>query len=38
MQLGNALLEIGEVEKALEAIRESVRLMPESALPKYELC
>ena len=31
MQLGNALLEIGEVEKALEAIRESVRLMPESA-------
>jgi len=38
MQLGNALLEIGEGEKALAAIRESVRLMPASALPKYELC
>ena len=32
------MLEIGEAEKALTAIRESVKLMPQSALPKYELC
>jgi tetratricopeptide (TPR) repeat protein len=38
MQLGNALLEVGQAERALTAIQESVRLMPQSALPKYELC
>ncbi|MDX6500023.1 MAG: eukaryotic-like serine/threonine-protein kinase [Blastocatellia bacterium] len=38
MQLGNALLESGDPERALTAIQESVRLMPQSALPKYELC
>lgn len=38
LQLGNALLEIGESEKALTALRESVRLMPGSALPMSLLC
>jgi tetratricopeptide (TPR) repeat protein len=38
MQLGNALLETGDSERGLQEIQESVRLMPQSALPKYELC
>jgi serine/threonine protein kinase/tetratricopeptide (TPR) repeat protein len=38
MQLGNTLLAVGETERALTEIRESVKLMPQSALPKYELC
>jgi serine/threonine protein kinase/tetratricopeptide (TPR) repeat protein len=38
MQLGNALLETGDAERGLQEIQESVRLMPQSALPKYELC
>lgn len=38
LQLGNALLEMGEAEKALAAIRESFRLMPRVALPMSMLC
>src|SRR6185369_5290839 len=38
MQMGNALLEMGEAEKALVALRESVRLMPGAALPICILC
>jgi serine/threonine protein kinase len=38
MQLGNALLEIGEGEKALAALREAVSLMPGAALPLTLLC
>ena len=38
LQLGNALLEVGEAEKGLTAIRESVRLMPGAALPMSLLC
>ena len=38
MQMGNALLEMGEAEKALVALRESVRLMPGAALPICLLC
>ena len=34
--MGNALLEIGETEKGLSAIRESVKLMALSALPRYD--
>jgi eukaryotic-like serine/threonine-protein kinase len=38
LQLGNALLEMGEADKGLAAIRESVRLMPGAALPTCMLC
>jgi tetratricopeptide (TPR) repeat protein len=38
LQLGNALLEVGETEKGLAALRESVRLMPGTALPTCVLC
>ncbi len=38
LQLGIALIEVGETEKALTAVRESVRLMAASGLPKYGLC
>jgi tetratricopeptide (TPR) repeat protein len=38
LQLGNALLEVGETAKGLAALRESVRLMPGTALPMCLLC
>ena len=38
VQLGNALLEIGEPEKALTALRESVAVMANHALPMALLC
>jgi serine/threonine protein kinase/Tfp pilus assembly protein PilF len=38
LQLGNALLEIGEAERALTAMREAVRLMPDAALAMSLLC
>ena len=38
LQLANALSEVGETEKALAAAREAERLMPDAALPKYNLC
>jgi serine/threonine protein kinase/tetratricopeptide (TPR) repeat protein len=37
-QLGNALLEVGEPEQAIAAIRESARLMAGAVLPMYVLC
>lgn len=37
-QLGNALLEVGEVEKSVDAIREGARLLGGSALPLSILC
>jgi eukaryotic-like serine/threonine-protein kinase len=37
-QLGNALVEIGEAEEAVVALKESVRLMGGAALPKCLLC
>lgn len=38
LQLGNALVEVGEADKALVAIEESVRLMAGAALPNCMLC
>jgi serine/threonine protein kinase/Flp pilus assembly protein TadD len=38
LQIGYPLLEIGETERALAELRESVRLMPRSALPASILC
>jgi eukaryotic-like serine/threonine-protein kinase len=38
LQLGNALLEVGETEKSVTELRESVRLMPGTALPMSLLC
>ncbi len=38
LQLGNALSQAGKADEALAALSESVRLMPDSALPKYCLC
>jgi serine/threonine protein kinase/Tfp pilus assembly protein PilF len=38
LQLGNALLEMGQAEKGLAAIRESLRLMPGAMLPTCMLC
>jgi tetratricopeptide (TPR) repeat protein len=38
MQLGNALLELGETERAVVALEESVKLMGGSPLPKSLLC
>jgi tetratricopeptide (TPR) repeat protein len=38
LQMGNAWLEMGEAEKGLAAIRESVRLVPGAALPTCMLC
>jgi eukaryotic-like serine/threonine-protein kinase len=37
-QLGNSLLEVGEAEKGLAAIREAAKLMTGSALPLSLLC
>jgi serine/threonine protein kinase/Tfp pilus assembly protein PilF len=37
-QLGNALLEIGDAEKALIEIQQAQKLMPGSALPQYLMC
>ena len=38
MQMGNALLEIGEAEKGLAALRESLKLMPGATLAMCILC
>ena len=38
MQIGNSLLEIGEAEKGLASLRESLRLMPGASLPMCLLC
>jgi serine/threonine protein kinase/tetratricopeptide (TPR) repeat protein len=38
LQLGNSLLEVGEADKAVVALQESVRLMPGSPLPQCLLC
>lgn len=38
LQLGNALVEVGEAGKAVVALEESVRLMGGAALPKCLLC
>ena len=38
LQIGNALVEVDEADKALVALEESLRLMPGSALPKCLLC
>jgi eukaryotic-like serine/threonine-protein kinase len=37
-QLGNALLEVGEVEKGLAALREGAKLMGGAALPMSIMC
>lgn len=37
-QLGNALLEVGEAEKALASIREAAKLMGGAAMPMSMLC
>ncbi len=38
LQLGNILMHIGRIEKAVIALRRADQLLPDSALPKYELC
>jgi TolB-like protein/Tfp pilus assembly protein PilF len=38
LQLGNALTEINRHDEAVEAIRKSIEMMPESPLPVYCLC
>jgi serine/threonine protein kinase/tetratricopeptide (TPR) repeat protein len=38
LQLGNNLIHLGQIEKAITALRRSEQLMPDSAIPKYELC
>ncbi|HQU82456.1 MAG TPA: protein kinase [Pyrinomonadaceae bacterium] len=38
LQAGNILLEVGEIEKALEYLRKGVELMPLTVLPVYDYC
>jgi serine/threonine protein kinase/Tfp pilus assembly protein PilF len=38
MQLGNALIELGEPGQAVILLQDAVKLMGGSPLPKYELC
>ena len=38
LQLGNGLAEIGQYDEAVSAVQKCVELMPDSVLPKYELC
>jgi serine/threonine-protein kinase len=38
LQLGNCLIHVGRNEEAIDALRKCAYMMPDSALPKYELC
>jgi tetratricopeptide (TPR) repeat protein len=38
MQLGNALIHVGQSEEAVVHAHKAALMMPESALPKYSLC
>lgn len=38
MQLGINLVQLGRPKEAVRALKKAVRLMPDSALPRYELC